>query len=417
MECVTTASISLLINESSSKPFKMERGLRQGDPLSLFLFVLVVDVLHRMIGEAIRNGRILLLLVGRDSIELSHLHFADDTILFCPPVEEIIKNYKRLLRCFELMSGSKSEVGEYLEAYTRQSGGKTQPLKAKVPNKAVKAVVEKLISLQRRFLWSKEDGKNGIALVRWELVQDPKKLGGLGVGNAMIRNTALLFKWWWQFAKEECPLWKKVVCSCNSLNPNEFLSAQVLPTRGGPWKDICQDKFLRLFSVSNQCGSVIGDCEFRDGLEWIWNFQWRRELFHLELELHEALRPVKLVLQEEMLPEEVTSYSFTKTIWKGLVPPRVERFVWFVVIGRVNTKERLSRFGIVSTDNSVCVLCMECLDSRASPSMVLSGIHERAFSKLDRRTEESGGSKAAAKLLLCHRVEYLVGKEHENLPE
>ncbi|XP_057745696.1 uncharacterized protein LOC130963611 [Arachis stenosperma] len=83
----------------------MERGLRQGDPLSPFLSVLAVDVLHRMIREAVRNGRICPLLVGRDHIELSHLQFADDTILFCPPEEETIRNYKRLLRCFELMSG------------------------------------------------------------------------------------------------------------------------------------------------------------------------------------------------------------------------------------------------------------------------------------------------------------------------
>ncbi|XP_072090600.1 uncharacterized protein [Arachis hypogaea] len=71
-ECVRSASISILVNRSPSKPFKMERGLRQGDPLSPFLFVLVVDVLNRMIGET---------------------------------EEEIVKNYKRLLRCFEMMSG------------------------------------------------------------------------------------------------------------------------------------------------------------------------------------------------------------------------------------------------------------------------------------------------------------------------
>ncbi|XP_057744851.1 uncharacterized protein LOC130962690 [Arachis stenosperma] len=83
----------------------MERGLQQGDPLSPFLLVLVVDVLHRIFGEAVRNGRISPLLVGRDHIELSHLQFADDTILFCSPEEEIVKNYRRILRCFELMSG------------------------------------------------------------------------------------------------------------------------------------------------------------------------------------------------------------------------------------------------------------------------------------------------------------------------
>ncbi|XP_057760992.1 uncharacterized protein LOC130981409 [Arachis stenosperma] len=105
MESISTCSMSVLINGSPSKPFKMERGMRQGDLLSPFLFVLVVDVLNRMIGEAVRNGRISPLLVGRDHIELSHRQFADDTILFCPPEEETIKNYKRLLRCFKLMLG------------------------------------------------------------------------------------------------------------------------------------------------------------------------------------------------------------------------------------------------------------------------------------------------------------------------
>ncbi|KAL4373539.1 hypothetical protein AHAS_Ahas05G0091900 [Arachis hypogaea] len=141
-----------------------------------------------------------------------------------------------------------------------------------------------------------------------------------------------------------------------------------------------------LFSVSNQCGSAVGDCGFWNGLEWVWNFQWRRELFQWDLDLlsqlHEALRPVKLVinredrvvwkydrlgifltnsfvqvLQEGMLPEDVTSYSFTKSIWKGLVPPIVELFVWFVLIGSVNTEERLSRFRIISQDDKSCVLC------------------------------------------------------------
>ncbi|XP_016169078.1 uncharacterized protein LOC107611691 [Arachis ipaensis] len=82
--------MSVLVNGSPSKPFNMERCLRQGDPLSPFLFVLVVDVLHRMSGEAVRNGRIDPLLVGGEHIELSHLQFADDTILFCPPITETI---------------------------------------------------------------------------------------------------------------------------------------------------------------------------------------------------------------------------------------------------------------------------------------------------------------------------------------
>ncbi|XP_072064287.1 secreted RxLR effector protein 78-like [Arachis hypogaea] len=104
-ECVTTASMSVLINGSPSKPFKMERGLKQGDPLSPFLFVLVVDILHKMVGEVVRNGRISPLRVGRDNIELLHLQFTDDTILFFPQETETVLNYKRLMHCLELMSG------------------------------------------------------------------------------------------------------------------------------------------------------------------------------------------------------------------------------------------------------------------------------------------------------------------------
>ncbi|XP_020967701.1 uncharacterized protein LOC107616438 [Arachis ipaensis] len=297
-ECVSTATMSVLVNGSPSKPFNMERGLRQGDPLSPLLFVLVVDVLHRMLGKAVKNGRIAPLLVGGDCIELSHLQFADDTILFCPPETETIVNYKRLLR----------------------------------------AVADKLIALQRSFMWCKEDGNYGIPLVKWEVVQASKKAGDLGVGDAVLRNTALLFKWWWRFSKEDFPLWKKIVCSCNRLNLHVMLANQNLPVKGGPWKDICQlnvkeqrvkEKmisglamevgngrrtlfwednwvqggplkaiFPRLFSISNQQGSVIRECGFWDGLHWVWNFQWRRDLFQWELELvhhlHERLRPVKL---------------------------------------------------------------------------------------------------------------------------
>ncbi|XP_016206964.1 uncharacterized protein LOC107647403 [Arachis ipaensis] len=439
-ECIGSASMAILINGSPSKPFKMERGLRQGDSLSPFLFVLVVEVLHRMIGEAVRNRQISPLLVGKENIELSHLQFADDTILFCPPEEETVRNYARLLsigpttcvvfwgckeanllvRYLGIPLGANPRRVKTWKPIIDKVEEKLSLWKAKVLNKAgklvliksvlnslpvyylslykmPKAVAEKLISLQRRFLWSKEEGRNGIALVKWEVVQAPKKEGGLGVGDAVIRNSALLFKWWWRFSKEECPLWKKVVCSCYDLKPNMMLSTQPLPTKGGPWKDICQlqlkdsnvrDKmitglsmevgdgrrtlfwedvwlqggslklrFPRLFSISNQQGSVIGDCGFWDGLEWVWNFQWRRGLYQWELELlnrlHEALRPINLasdkqdrlvwkygkegifstnsfvqVVQSETISEDITSFSFTRTIWKGVVNRNEERNRW-----------------------------------------------------------------------------------------
>ena len=49
-------------------------------------------------------------------------------------------------------------------------------------------------------------GGSGILLVSWEVIEKPKNEGGLGVGNLVVKNLALLFKWWWRFSKEDCPL-------------------------------------------------------------------------------------------------------------------------------------------------------------------------------------------------------------------
>ncbi|XP_016192273.1 uncharacterized protein LOC107633152 [Arachis ipaensis] len=144
--------------------------------------------------------------------------------------------------------------------------------------------------------------------------------------------------------------------------------------------------FPRLFSVSTLHESVIADCGFWDGLVWIWSFQWRRELFQWELDLvhqlHEILLSFKLtngredsvvwkfdktgdystksfvrVMQEEVLPEEVTSYSFTSAVWKGFVLPRVELLSWFALVGRVNTKDRLCRLRVIDQQDNRCLLC------------------------------------------------------------
>lgn len=56
--CLTLAEMSIIINDSPSKPFKIEKGLRQGNPLSLFFFVLVVDALNRLLERAVSAGTI-----------------------------------------------------------------------------------------------------------------------------------------------------------------------------------------------------------------------------------------------------------------------------------------------------------------------------------------------------------------------
>ena len=73
MSCFESTSVSILINGSPSKPFKMERGLRQGNPLSHFLFILIMEVLNKLLDRAKDNGAIEPMIVGTNKVELLHL--------------------------------------------------------------------------------------------------------------------------------------------------------------------------------------------------------------------------------------------------------------------------------------------------------------------------------------------------------
>ena len=74
-----------MINGSPCGFFGSYRGLRQGDPLSPLLFVLVMEALGRMLDKAVLEGRMLGFSVGNlegRSMVVSHLLFADDTLIF-----------------------------------------------------------------------------------------------------------------------------------------------------------------------------------------------------------------------------------------------------------------------------------------------------------------------------------------------
>ncbi|KAH1131037.1 hypothetical protein J1N35_002415 [Gossypium stocksii] len=105
MECVTTARATVLVNGSATNKFGMGMGLPQCDPLSPFLFILVMEVLHLMLDRAKELGLIGGIQEVLSDRSFSRLQFADDTILFLRVEKKFVKNMKYLLRCFEIFSG------------------------------------------------------------------------------------------------------------------------------------------------------------------------------------------------------------------------------------------------------------------------------------------------------------------------
>ncbi|XP_075645257.1 uncharacterized protein LOC142616260 [Castanea sativa] len=83
MACVGSASYQVLVNGVTRGNIRPTRGIRQGDPLSSYLFLICSEALNQQLQHAARFGMIRGFSLYRNGPRISHLFFDDDTLLFC----------------------------------------------------------------------------------------------------------------------------------------------------------------------------------------------------------------------------------------------------------------------------------------------------------------------------------------------
>ena len=105
--CLESSTISVLVNGSPTEEFKPLRGLRQGDPMTPFLFLVVAEGLAGLVRQATKQNMLTSVKVGRKKIVCSMLQFADDTLFMLEDSFSNVFTVKTILRCFELVSGLK----------------------------------------------------------------------------------------------------------------------------------------------------------------------------------------------------------------------------------------------------------------------------------------------------------------------
>jgi hypothetical protein len=84
--CISSVHFSVLVNGTPSDFFSSSRGLRQGDRLSPLLFVIVMEALSQLFSITVQRGFLFGFSVGSGNngvINISHMLFADDTLVFC----------------------------------------------------------------------------------------------------------------------------------------------------------------------------------------------------------------------------------------------------------------------------------------------------------------------------------------------
>ena len=110
--CFRSVSFSIMINGEPHGFFHPSRGLCQGDPLSPYLFLLYAEGLHSLIQQAANNGELLGVSLCKEGPKITHLFFADDSLLFCRANDTDCQIVMNILTMYEETSGQKINRGK-----------------------------------------------------------------------------------------------------------------------------------------------------------------------------------------------------------------------------------------------------------------------------------------------------------------
>ncbi|XP_026378165.1 uncharacterized protein LOC113272563 [Papaver somniferum] len=210
------------------------KGVRQGDPFSTFLFILVVEVLSLMIQRDANLNLIQGFKPSANGDTIHHLQYSDDLIMFLDNSEEHITNLKNLLIDFEIISGLK-KFQQRLSNWQRRylsKGGRLMLIKHVLCNLPIyymslfqipSSVEKQLDNIMRCFLWG-ADKKMG--WVGWNKVNLSKQRGGVGVKRLRLIDRDLHAKWIWRYNTERKAFRRSIINqkfggSKDALLPND----------------------------------------------------------------------------------------------------------------------------------------------------------------------------------------------------
>nr|GEU38675.1 RNA-directed DNA polymerase, eukaryota, reverse transcriptase zinc-binding domain protein [Tanacetum cinerariifolium] len=285
---LTSGMASILVNGSPTSEFQFHYGLKQGDPLAPFLFILVMKSLHLSVSRAIEAAIFLGIKID-PTLSISHLFYADDAVFIGVGVaSDLIIDAAGFIGCsimkapFKylgvLVGGNMSKTNAWDETVgkvksrlskwklnTLSIGGRFTLLKSvlgstpiftmslyKVP-KSVLCVME---SIRRNFFNGSQGNDRKISWVKWSRVLASKNYGGLGVLSFYALNRAILFKWVWRFISQDNSLWYRFISAMHGTciqirSPFQFSN----------WMSIIRE----VYELKNQGVDFLSHCKLRVG--------------------------------------------------------------------------------------------------------------------------------------------------------
>ncbi|XP_075077303.1 uncharacterized protein LOC142164039 [Nicotiana tabacum] len=214
MECIKAINYTILVNEETIEPFNAAKGLRQGDPISHFLFAIVLEYLIRSLHGLKKEPNFQYHPKCR-KLGITHMSFAEDLLLFA---KGNLSSVATLYKCFSQFSEA-SCLHANLGKSSIYFGGVKQAVKL------VKSVIfgmhaywdqlfilhakvlKMIEELCRSYIWSGTNTITKKSLVAWEKICTPKSTGGLNLINIPLCNKAAIAKTCWVLAHKQDKLW------------------------------------------------------------------------------------------------------------------------------------------------------------------------------------------------------------------
>lgn len=105
MECIKTVSFSITVNGKAGETFRPSRGIRQGCPLSPYLFLLCGEGFTALFNDAVSKKVLAGFRINRHCPIVSHLLFADDSVVYCQATDRDCEAFHQILETYEFASG------------------------------------------------------------------------------------------------------------------------------------------------------------------------------------------------------------------------------------------------------------------------------------------------------------------------
>ncbi|XP_061346036.1 uncharacterized protein LOC133291743 [Gastrolobium bilobum] len=218
MASITSNRSRVLINGVASDCIVPQRGIRQGDPISPYNFVLCVEKLSHLIAGKVTMGR----------------HIKADYGAIKDRIRSKLDGWKSHCLSFAGRVTLVKSVIAAIPSFHMQNG--LLPV----------TFCDEIEQIQRAFIWGDQDSRRRAHLVAWDQMYKPKDRGGLGIINLRLQNEAYIHKLAWKVLTKKDDLWVKILVAKYGRGQDLRRGIKAKSYDSKLWRDLakCWSNFL-----------------------------------------------------------------------------------------------------------------------------------------------------------------------------